>query len=331
MSELNNNINQTPDESALPKGFFSRLRKLINWKQAFTALQYPNYKLWFKGQIVSLFGTWLQMTAQGFLIYELTHSPAYLGYVGFATGVPSWILMLYGGVIADRLSRRKLLIITQSAMMVFAFILAALTFLHLVQPWHIILLALGNGTANAFDAPARQSFVFELVKREDLTNAIALNSTMFNSATFIGPAVGGVIYAKFGPEICFTLNGLSFLAVIFALARMKLSPFIKKENKKSPLHELKEGLTYVFRHKTIRTIMMLIIPNSLLGVSFATLFPAWAVNVLGGDAITNGYLQSARGLGAMSGALLIASLGRFHFKGRLLTLGSLLFPVLLFM
>lgn len=302
---------------------------MMNWRTAFTALKYPNYKLWFQGQIISLFGSWLQTTAQGFLVFELTQSPAYLGYVGFAMGIPSWVFMLYGGVIADRISRRKLLIITQTAMMLFAFILALLTFLSIVQPWHIIILAFCLGTATAFDAPARHSFVFELVDREDLTNAIALNSTMFNSATFIGPAVGGLIYAGFGPEICFTLNGFSFLAVIFALAKMKLSVFVKKDHNNSPLHDLKEGLIYVFRHKIIRIIMVLVTATGLFGISFATLFPAWAVNILGGDATTNGYLQSARGLGALTGALLIASLGRFKFKGKLLTLGTILFPGLL--
>jgi len=333
MNGSNNNnghINLPPVEGTLPKNFISRLKGLMNWKQAFTALKYPNYKLWFQGQIVSLFGTWLQTTAQGFLIYELTQSPAYLGYVGFATGLPSWILMLYGGVIADRISRRKLLIITQAAMMIFAFILAALTFFDLVMPWHILVLAFGTGAANAFYAPARHSFVYELVDKEDLTNAIALNSTMFNSATFVGPAAGGLIYAGFGAEICFLLNGISFLAVIYALGKMKLVPFIKQIHNNSPLHDLKEGLLYVFRHKVIRIIMVLVTATSLFGISFATLIPAWAVTVLNGDVTTNGYLQSARGLGALLGALMLASFGRFRFKGKLLTLGTLLFPVLLF-
>jgi MFS family permease len=176
--------------------------RLSRRERTFAALRYPNYRLWFQGQIVSLFGTWMQTTAQGFLVFELTHSPAYLGYVGFAAGVPAWLLTLYGGVIADRVPRRTLMTITQTAMMSFAFILAALTFLHIVQPWHILVLSFLLGTANSFDAPARQAFVGEMVDREDLTNAIALNATMFHTATAIGPAVAGATYALFGPAWC---------------------------------------------------------------------------------------------------------------------------------
>ena len=159
-----------------------RFRGKFSLKQTFAALKYPNYNLWFRGQIISLFGTWMQTTAEGFLVFELTRSPAFLGYVGFATGIPAWLFMFYGGVIADRIPRRKVIIITQTTMMILALILAGLTFAGVVKAWHIIVLAFGLGTANAFDAPARQSFLLELVDREDLINAIALNSTMFNAA-----------------------------------------------------------------------------------------------------------------------------------------------------
>ena len=160
-------------------------------------MQYPNYRRWFVGQLVSLIGTWMQSTAQGFLVFELTHSTAYLGYVGFAAGVPSWLFMLYGGVIADRVARRELLVITQSIMMLLAFILAALTFSRLVQPWHIVLLALALGTTNAFDAPSRQAFVLELVDRRDITNAIALNSSLFNFSER-DPSIVGSEYLVIG-------------------------------------------------------------------------------------------------------------------------------------
>lgn len=158
-------------------------QRRLSWQQTFAALIYPNYRLWFFGQMVSLMGTWMQSTAQGFLVFELTHSPAFLGYVGFAAGAPAWLFTLYGGVVADRMPRRTLLLVTQTTMMALAFVLAALTFARLVQPWHILGLAFLLGVANAFDAPARLAFVPELVEREDLTNAIALNATMFNSAT----------------------------------------------------------------------------------------------------------------------------------------------------
>ncbi|MBE2228128.1 MAG: MFS transporter, partial [Ignavibacteria bacterium] len=198
----------------------------FSFRRTFTALKYPNYRLWFWGQMVSMLGTWMQITAQGFLIYDITRSPAYLGYVGFASGIPTWVFMLYGGVIADRFSKRKVLVITQTIMMLLAAILAILTFLKLVQPWHIILLAFLLGTANAFDAPSRISFVNELVDKPDLTNAIALNATMFNTATAIGPAVAGLAYAFAGPAWCFTINAVSFVGVIAALNKMKLKEHV---------------------------------------------------------------------------------------------------------
>lgn len=300
------------------------------WQRTFAALKYPDYRLWFQGQLVSLFGTWMQTTAQGFLVFELTHSPKYLGYVGFASGIPTWLLTLYGGVVADRVSRRTLMTVTQSVMMVLAFILAALTYLHIVQPWHIIVLAFCLGIANSFDAPARQAFVSELVPREDLTNAIALNATMFHSATAVGPAAAGLAYALFGPSVCFGINGVSFVAVIIALQRMKLRPWIPPARTKSAVSELKEGLRYVASQPVVRVVIAAVAVTSMLALSLTTLVPAWAVKVLGGHAATNGFLLSARGAGSLAGALLIASLGRISYRGRLMMLGALTYPVLLF-
>jgi MFS family permease len=322
-----------PSPTGKPRAPFLRrlagLRKTMSWKQAFTALKYPNYRLWFWSQMFSLFGTWMESTALMYLVYKLTSSPAYLGLVGFAAGVPSWFFMLYAGVIADRMSRRTLIIITQTAMMLLAFILAALAFLHLVQPWHILIIALLLGVANAFEAPARQAFVLEMVELPDMTNAIALNGAMFNTATAVGPAAAGVIYAIFGPAWCFTINGISFIAVIVALAMMKLKPFVPKAEKTSTVADLKEGVRYVMGHPMVRTITALIAIVSLFGIAYATLLPAWAVKILGGNAKTFGFLQAFRGFGAMAGALLIASLGRFRFRGKLLTLGTLAMPVLI--
>ncbi len=306
-------------------------RQPSRWRRTFSALRHPNYRLWFWGQMTSLFGTWMQTTAQGFLIFELTHSPLYLGYVGFAAGVPTWLFTLYGGVAADRFSRRSLIIVTQTAMMTLAFILAALTFLHVVQPWHILALAFCLGITNAFDAPARQAFVSEMVPREDLTNAIALNSTMFHSATAVGPAAAGLAYALFGAGWCFTINGLSFLAVIAALRRMNIEPAPRRRPAASAFAEVREGLRYVRSHEVIRVLIGLVAATSMLALSIVTLIPAWAVKVLGGDAATNGFLLSARGVGSLAGALFIASLGRTTIRGRLLTAGSLLYPILLFL
>jgi MFS family permease len=301
-----------------------------NRRGTFAALRHPNYRLWFYGQMISLFGTWMQTTAQGFLIFELTHSPAYLGLVGFASGVPTWLLTLYGGVVADRVPRRKLIATTQSCMMVLAFVLAALTFLRAVQPWHVLVLASLLGTANSFDAPARQSFVSEMVAAEDLTNAIALNSTMFQAATVVGPAMAGLAYAMFGPGWCFTINGISFVAVIAALLAMKLPHHIHRIRSMSTLEELREGTQYIRSQPTIRVLISMIAVSSMFGLSFGTLIPAWSVNILGGGAEINGLLFSARGAGALLGALVIASLGRSIMRGRMLTYGSFLYPVLLF-
>jgi MFS family permease len=303
------------------------LRKRMSWKQTFTALKYPNYRLWFWSQMFSLFGTWMESTALGFLVFDLTKSPGYLGLVGFASGAPTWLFTLYAGVIADRMPRRRLLIWTQTVMMLLAFAVAGLTFLHWIRPWHILGLAFLLGTANAFEAPARQSFVLEMVDHADMTNAIALNAAMFNSAMALGPAAGGLIYGYLGPAWCFAINGATFIAVIVALKRMTLPPFLRPAIRTSALADLKEGLHYVANHPLIRTIIGLIGVVSLFGISFITLFPAWAVDVLHGDARTNGFLQSARGLGALVAALLIASLGRFHFRGKLLTLGTFALPV----
>jgi MFS family permease len=299
------------------------------FRHTFTALKYPNYRLWFYGQIVSLFGTWMQITAQSFLVFELTHSPAYLGYISFAFGAPSWLFMLYGGVIADRMSRRTLLIITQSCMMIPAFILALFTFSGWIQPWHLLIIAFAMGVTSAFDAPARHAFVFEMVGREDLTNAIALNSTLFNSSAAVGPALAGIVYVLLGPGWCFAINGISFIAIIVALLMMNIKAQPLPVQKTSTYSSLKEGIRYVVSDPLMLPLICTVAVTTLFGFSFSTLMPAWAVNVLDGDAATNGFLQGARGAGSVLSALLIASLGRFRFKGKLLTTGTFVFPLML--
>jgi MFS family permease len=278
--------------------------------------------------MTSLFGTWMQSTAQGYLVYDLTRSEAYLGYVGFASGIASWLFMLYGGVIADRIPRRKILIVTQSISMLLAFVLSALTFARAVQPWHILLLAFALGVVNAFDAPTRQSFVLEMIERPVLPNAIALNSMMFNTAMVVGPAIGGLAYALFGPGWCFTINGLSFIAVIASLALMRLPAGSAPTRRNTVLTDIRIGLHAVAADRRILAIICLMCTVNLFGMSFVTLMPAWAVQILTGDAGTYGFLQSARGLGALLGALAIAALSHRLFKGRALTIGSILFPIL---
>lgn len=305
------------------------LKNKLSYKNTFAALKHPNYKLWFFGQIISLLGSWMQMTAQGFFIYELTHSPAFLGYVGFANGLPTWLFMVYAGVFADRFSRRTIIIITQTIMMILAFVLAFLTFANIVEPWHILALAFLLGIANAFDAPARQAFVNELVEKEDLVNAIALNSIMFHSGAAIGPAIAGITYAILGPAWCFTINGISFLAVIYNLLRMKLKPFHRTAVRNSAFKDIVEGIKYLKNQKLILTVMIITASSSTFGLSLITLFPAWAVKILHGNAATNGLLQTARGIGAVICSLLIASASKNMERGKVLSFGMISLLILM--
>lgn len=298
--------------------------------QTFSALQYRNFRLWFIGQIISLVGTWMQTTAQGYLVYELTGSPILLGIVGFTSGIPVWLFSLYGGVVADQISRRKMIIITQSSMMALAFILAVLTFTGTVQAWHIIVLSFLLGTANAFDGPARQSFVVDMVAKEDLTNAIALNSSVFNLGTVVGPAIAGLVYAWLGPGWCFTINGISFIGVLVALFMMHVVARPPALAGKSPIKNLLDGVRYAFGDKDIRVLLIVLGTVSIFGFSLLTLMPAWATNVLGGDVKTNGLLLSARGVGSLAGALMIAYMGSRVVRGKIWTVGSIVMPFSLF-
>jgi len=271
----------------------------------------------------------MQNTAQGYLVYTLTGSAAYLGYLGFVSGIPSWLFMLYGGVVADRVPRRTLIIITQTAMMVLAFILAGLVFTNVVQPWHILVLAFFLGIANAFDMPARQSFVLEMVAREDMTNAIALNGTMFNAGVIVGPAVAGVTYALLGPGWCFTINGISFIAVIIALALMRIKPLPVVARRVTVFSALKDSLHYVKSERLVQTLIISVLVLNVFGFGLITLMPAWAVSVLGGDVTTNGLLLSARGLGAVVGGLSIAVLSARRLRGKMWSTSSFLLPLVL--
>jgi predicted MFS family arabinose efflux permease len=271
----------------------------------------------------------MQITAQGYLVYDLTHSPAYLGYVGFASGIPIFILTLYGGVIADRVPRRALLIVTQAYMMLLAAILATLVFTDLIQPWHIILLAFMSGIGNSFDAPARQSFVVELVGHDDLPNAIALNASMFTTANAVGPAVAGITYAIFGPAWCFTINGISFLAVILALALMRIKPIEYDTVRKSAIYAMSEALHFVWNKPAVILLLTTVCVVGMFGMSLMSLMPVWAVDVLKGDVRTNGWLLSARGVGALIGALTVAAFSARTVRGRLWTTGSILLPLLM--
>jgi MFS family permease len=216
-------------------------------------------------------------------------------------------------------------------MLILAFILAGLTYANVVQPWHIIILAFLLGVANAFDAPARNSFITELVSREDMTNAIAMNATMFNIGTVVGPSIAGLTYAAFGPSWCFTLNGISFLAVIGALLFMKIKPLIQPQRHAKVMVDVKEGLSYVFSHRLTISLICLVGLVSIFGLVMLTLLPAWATDVLHGDVTTNGWLVSARGFGSMVSALMLAYLGSRRYRGRLWTVGAFVMPIALFL
>lgn len=302
----------------------------MHLNETFAALKHYNYRLWFMGQMVSLMGTWMQSTAQGYLIYQITRSTTYLGLVGFMAGVPTVLFSLYGGWVADRISRRRLLVITQTAMMILAFILGALDFANIVKPWHILVLAFLLGVANAFDAPARISFVLELVEREDMNNAIALNSTMYNIATVIGPSIAGLTYAAFGPAWCFMINGLSFVAVIVALLLMHIRLEPQPVRSSNAMAEIAEGVRYVLSNPLVLSLTGAVGMVNFFGFGFLNLLPAWATDVLHGNVTTNGLLISARGFGALVSALMLASLGRQKIRGKLWMLGSLIMPVALF-
>jgi MFS family permease len=298
-------------------------------RSTFAALRHRNYQLYFGGQLISNAGTWMQVIAQGWLVYQLTHSDLALGIVGFAAAIPAVIVTPWGGVVVDRVPKRTLLILTQAGAMILAFILAVLTFTQVVQEWHIVLLAAALGLVNSFDAPARQAFVVEMVGREDLPNGIALNSLMFNSARVIGPAMGGLLLALVGAGWCFTINGLSFLAVILGLWAMQLSTRAPERSEESTLTQLVNGLRYVSGQSELGGLLLLSLVFSVFGVSYATVMPAFVEQVLRQGALVYGWVTAATGIGAVAGAIVIANRSGTDWRGKWLVASSLGFPVVL--
>jgi MFS family permease len=302
--------------SARPKGL-----KLI-----FRTLRYRNYRLFFAGQCISLIGTWMQQIALSWLVYRLTHSVFLLGMVGFVSQFPTFLFAPFAGVLSDRWNRHHILIFTQSMSMLLAITLAVLVLTEVIAVWHILLLTLFLGCVNALDIPTRQSFVIYMIdKREDLGNAIALNSAMFNGARFLGPSVAGLLIAAVGEGICFLLNGLSYLAVIAALLAMKLSPVHSESMKANMLHDFKEGLAYTFGSQPIRSILLLLALTSFMGVPYAVLMPAFARDILHGGPHTLGFLMSATGAGALLGAAYLASRRSISGLGKIIPITAGIF------
>ncbi len=294
----------------------------------FAAMRHRNFQLYFGGQLVSNIGTWMQVIAQAWVVYQIGHSELVLGLVAFASAIPVLLITPWAGVIVDRMSRRTLLMMTQTGAMILAFIMAALTFTNVIQEWHVIVLAALLGVVNAFDAPARQAFVPEIVTRDDLPNAIAMNSMMFNSARVIGPAVAGLTLAAVGAAWCFTINGISFLAVLVGLWLINL-PDRRIVHTSSPWSQLVSGLRYTAKHRELSTLILISLVFSVFGISYATILPAFVENTLHRGAAAYGWVNTATGLGAVTGAFLLMyglSHGR---RGKLLVAVNIAFPLIL--
>ncbi|HPG39613.1 MAG TPA: MFS transporter [bacterium] len=295
-------------------------------RNIFRSLQYRNYRLFFAGQSVSLIGTWMQRIAMPWLVYRLTDSAFILGVVGFAGQIPTFLLAPVAGVLTDRWNRYHILLITQVLAMIQALILAFLYFTGVIQVWHVVTLSIVLGCVNAFDVPARQSLVVEMIdKKEDLGNAIALNSSLVNGARLLGPSIAGVLIASLGEGICFLLNGVSYIFVITSLLFMKMSkkaPIIKKAD---VLKELKEGFTYTFGFMPIKSIILLLALISLMGMSYVVLMPVFAKEILHGGPHTFGLLMGASGIGALLGALYLASRKSVLGLGGLIPLAAAVF------
>jgi MFS family permease len=274
----------------------------------FRALYHRNYRLFFGGQGISLIGTWMQQIAMSWLVYRMTHSVFLLGVVGFLGQIPAFLLSPFAGVLIDRWDRYRMLVATQSLAMIQAFILALLTLTGMIAIWHIVLLALFLGFVNAFDMPTRQAFVVEMVdKGEDLGNAIALNSFLFNGARLLGPSIGGLLISLLGEGMCFLVNGISFIAVIGALLAMNMTGRKTGSKRFHVLKGLKEGFRYAFGFPPIRSLLFLLALVSLTGVPYTVLMPVFAKNILHGGPQTLGFLMGASGVGAVVGALYLAS------------------------
>ena len=277
------------------------------WRATFRALKHRNFQLFFSGQLISLIGTWMQVIAESWLVYRLTGSAVLLGSIGFAGQIPVFLIAPIGGAVADRISRRKVVVATQASAMVLALTYAGLTLTHRIQVWEIFVLASLLGVVNAFDIPGRQAFMVEMVGREDLMNAIALNSSMFNGARIVGPAIAGMLIAKIGEGWCFFGNGVSYVAVITGLLMMKLPKFDRKRATGSQTEHIVQGFRFVKQNAPIRDILLLLGVVSLVAMPYAVLMPIFADRILHGGARGLGILMGATGVGALLAALTLAT------------------------
>lgn len=292
------------------------------------SLRHKNYRLFFGGQGISLIGTWMQQIALGWLVYRLTNSAFLLGLVGFAAQIPSFVIAFFAGVLADRFNKHRIIILTQTLAMIQAFILAGLTLSNSIKIWHVILLSAFLGIVNGFDMPTRQSFVVDLVDdKNDLPNAIALNSSMFNTARLVGPTVAGILISVLGEGLCFLLNAISYIAVIIALFMMHISPTVTIKKDENVLKGLKEGLIYVYNFKPIKVLLLFLALVSLTGSPYTVLMPVFAKDILHGNANTLGLLFGAVGVGALSGAIYLASRKTVIGLAKWIAIASIIFTL----
>jgi MFS family permease len=301
-------------------------KSFLKLKNTFRSLKYRNYRLFFAGQTISLIGTWIQRIAMPWLVYDLTKSVLLLGVVGFVGQIPIFLISPFAGVLTDRWNRYRIMVVTQVLSMIQAFILTFLVIHGSIEVWQIIVLSGFLGCVNAFDVPARQSFVIQMVeKKEDLANAIALNSSMVNGARLIGPSLAGVLIASTGEGICFLINALSYIFVIASLLFMKVNIQKPKLNPKSVLHEFKEGFVYTFGSLPIRYTILLLALVSLMGMPYTVLMPVFAKEILHGGSHTFGFLMGASGLGALTGAFYLASRKSVKGLDKLIPLAACVF------
>jgi MFS family permease len=318
--------NTPPGIASVPEEVTGQPRRVVLghmlWRQTFASLRHRNFRLFFGGQLISLTGSWVQSTAQGWLVYELTGSKMLLGVVTAVGSAPMMLFSVWGGSVADRHPKRRIILCTQTAMMLSAFVFAALVWTRQIQSWHILLLSAWGGLAMAFDMPARQAFMVEMTSREDLMNAISLNSSLVNGARVIGPSLAGMLMAGVGMTTCFLVNGLSFIPVIAGLLLMRLPKFVPPRRSGSAWAHAAEGFSYVWQNRRMRILLVLFAVVGIFGWSYSILLPAYATDILHVGTGQYGLLLSANGLGALLGALTVASLGD-RLSRRFLVLGGL--------
>ncbi|MDO8281699.1 MAG: MFS transporter [Thermodesulfovibrionia bacterium] len=296
--------------------------------KVFSSLYNRNFRLYWFGQVISLTGTWMHSAAQGWLVLKLTDSPFYLGLVGAAASLPSVVFSLAGGVAADRLSKRKILIAAQVVLMFLALLLAFLVMADVVTVWHVVAIAFFVGTTRAFDMPARQAFFIEMVGKENLMNAIALNSAAFNGSRVIGPSVAGLIISFMGIAACFFFNSLSFLAAIIGLMLIRIAVSEKKEEeRKGVMEEFKEGMRYIFSESSVYTLLMFIAITGFFGLPYISFLPIYARDILNTGAAGYGILMSVAGAGAFAGAISLVLKGDHSRKGLLLAVSGIVFSI----